>query len=379
MSNEPDIHAKDLFGDAVKPKPRGPLMERFLIPPFSVLNARDGAWQDRKRAWLSIGLRSELGRGEDLQPMVAKDLGDNLNGYRAAKASPGGSLMPAADYSKGERGNGRGHPVPGGGSGKNSCWLHKQPEGGFLDNTGVVAGEENGSGTSIFDPVLCELAYRWFCPEGGQIIDPFAGGSVRGVVASLMGRRYWGCDLRAEQIAANYEQAEILCPDIKPVWDTGCSRQRLQYAPEADLLMSCPPYGDLECYSDDEFDLSNMDFEDFVIAYEEIIARACMRLKPNRFAVFVVGDYRDKKTGMYRNFPGKTIEAFAYAGLQLYNECILVTSVGSLPVRITKQFDGGRKLGKTHQNVLVFCKGDWKKAAAAINESAQNEPKINEQ
>mgnify|MGYP003346418859 FL=1 len=26
------------------------------------------------------------------------------------------------------------------------------------------------SGTSIFDPVLCELVYRWFCPVGGRKI-----------------------------------------------------------------------------------------------------------------------------------------------------------------------------------------------------------------
>ena len=48
------------------------------------------------------------------------------------------------------------------------------------------------SGTSIFDPVLCELAYRWYCPPGGVILDPFAGGSVRGIVASKLGRRYVG-------------------------------------------------------------------------------------------------------------------------------------------------------------------------------------------
>lgn len=47
-----------------------------------------------------------------------------------------------------------------------------------------------GSGTSIFDPVLCELAYRWFCPPGGSILDPFAGGSVRGIVAGILGREY---------------------------------------------------------------------------------------------------------------------------------------------------------------------------------------------
>lgn len=41
----------------------GALAERFGIPPFSVLNAREGWWQNRKRAWLALGIQSELGRG----------------------------------------------------------------------------------------------------------------------------------------------------------------------------------------------------------------------------------------------------------------------------------------------------------------------------
>ena len=32
------------------------LAERFVIPPFSVLDARQGYWQDRKRAWLGLGM-----------------------------------------------------------------------------------------------------------------------------------------------------------------------------------------------------------------------------------------------------------------------------------------------------------------------------------
>jgi hypothetical protein len=46
----------------------GSLAERFGLPPFSVLNAREGWWQDRKRAWLALGIKSELGRGEQLIP-----------------------------------------------------------------------------------------------------------------------------------------------------------------------------------------------------------------------------------------------------------------------------------------------------------------------
>jgi len=39
------------------------LSERFIVPPFSVLDARQGYWQERKRAWLALGIQSELGRG----------------------------------------------------------------------------------------------------------------------------------------------------------------------------------------------------------------------------------------------------------------------------------------------------------------------------
>jgi hypothetical protein len=46
----------------------GSLAGKFGIPPFSVLNAREGWWQDRKRAWLALGIKSELGRGEQLIP-----------------------------------------------------------------------------------------------------------------------------------------------------------------------------------------------------------------------------------------------------------------------------------------------------------------------
>ena len=79
----------------------------------------------------------------------------------------------------------------------------------------------------------------------------------------------------------------------------------------------------------------------------------------------MVGDFRDKR-GFYRNFVSDTISAFREQKLELYNEAILVTSVGSLPIRIKKQFKAGRKLGKTHQNILIFVKGDPKRATKAV-------------
>lgn len=239
----------------------------------------------------------------------------------------------------------------------------------------IMGGSEDAgfaSGTSIFDPVLCELAYRWFCPPGGVVLDPFAGGSVRGIIASKLGHPYVGIDLSARQLEANRVQAATICADElhQPKWINGNSLDVEQLAAgiDADMVFSCPPYFDLEVYSSDAADLSSMSYNEFKRVYSDIIAACVRKLKPDRFACFVVGDVRDDN-GNYRNLPGCTVDAFEAAGTKLYNWAILVTAVGSLPVRITRQFEAARKLGKTHQDVLIFVKGDPAKATDLIRGS----------
>jgi hypothetical protein len=333
---------RDLFGEPIRPAGAGPMALRFDFPPFSVLNAREGDWQERKRCWIAQGIKSDLGRGQQL---ISNGGG---NGSKARyDASPGGSARPAMDYSNRERGDGAGKPL-----------------------------EEEATGTSIFDPVLTELCYKWFCPPGGQIVDPFAGGSVRGIVAGLLGFRYHGIELRAEQVAANEEQRAAICPEAPVSWHCGDARKLLLKAPPADFIFTCPPYGDLERYSDDPADLSTMAYSDFMHAIGCVASLCWTVLKEDRLAAFVVGDFRDKRSGYYRGFPSDTVAAFKVAGLGLYNEAVLITAVGSLPIRIGGQFPGSRKLGKTHQNLLVFGKGDPTRCfkgllpAAALEEPA---------
>jgi len=92
----------------------GSLADRFLIPPFSVLNAREGWWQNRKKAWLDLGIKSELGRGggADNGSRTGDLAGPQLL-PRREQAAPGGSARPACDYSKKQRGNGVGRPING--------------------------------------------------------------------------------------------------------------------------------------------------------------------------------------------------------------------------------------------------------------------------
>lgn len=327
-------------------RPGKKLADSFLVPPFSVLDARQGYWKARKQAWLSLGIKSEVGRGENLLKMSETILEPDAK-KRALAGTPSNPEMIPGYYTKISQGMTREEIIE----------EHN------------ASGSTMTGGTSIFDPMLCELAYRWFSPKFGVVLDPFAGGSVRGIVAGKLEREYIGIDLREEQVQENRKQAaEIISnEEICPLWIADDSRnlsaQMEKLNKRADFVFSCPPYADLEVYSDNPQDLSTLEYEDFRQAYSEIIYKAIANLKENRFACFVVGEVREKnRAGFYRNFVTDTILAFEKAGAKFYNEIILVTSVGTLALRAGRTFTASRKIGKTHQNVLVFCKGDPQKA-----------------
>lgn len=224
-------------------------------------------------------------------------------------------------------------------------------------------------GTSVFDPVLCELAYSWYTNAGDAILDPFAGGSVRGLVATLLDRKYTGVDLSETQIDTNRQIAgDVLEDETKtPNWIVGdsCDIDKLVKG-KFDFIFTCPPYGDLEQYSDDPSDLSNMSSEDFDKAYEEILKKSVAKLKDDRFLVIVVGNYRDKN-GYLIDLVGKTVQCIEKAGARYYNDVIVRTPLGSAPTRASKQFDATRKIVKVHQYFLVFVKGDPKAATSRLD------------
>ena len=298
------VENRDVAGVDYNP---GSLSKDFGIPPFSILDTRQGAWQDRKEEWDELGLGDVTGRNH--RNATSIDSQESLN----------------------------------------------------------EMGSDYQTGVSIFDPVLAELLYRWFSPKDGQIIDPFAGGPARAVVAALTDRQYLGVDINPKQVKHNRETWSQLSDKSDgglhtPLWVEGDSANINDHISESgidgvDFVFSCPPYHDLEEYTDDPNDLSNMSYADFMDTYQEVIAKSVEALNNDRFAAFVVSEVRDSD-GYYRGLVSDTIRAFHDAGARLYNEAILVNSAGTLPMRVRNQFEGGRKLGRQHQNVLVFYKGD---------------------
>lgn len=338
-SNDVDkrLFGEGFFGKALSPK-QSIMGQKFVMPPFSVLDARQGAWASRKQAWLGLGLKGEEGR--------ARDETDTLNrAYRKTLDGHGKKLRD--QYNKRELKNKTGLDIDEG--------LNYDPDG-------------PGTGTSVFDPVLTELCYRWFCLPGGRILDPFAGGSTRGIVAGMLGYNYTGIEVREVQVDANRLQSTQIGVPCAPNWILGDSTE-LNGTLESsgalepyDLVFACPPYYDLELYSHDNRDGStHATYEQFMEWYKLVFAQAIEHLKDNRFLVVIIGEIRDQKTGIYRNFVGDNIRVFCELNLKYYNELVLVTKGGSLPLRAGKYFTTSRKVGKSHQNVLVFWKGDTAK------------------
>ncbi len=279
----------DLFGNEIITNPL--LRDKFIEPPFSVLDTKSGNWQRRKKDWMRIGMKSEVGRDS------------------------------------------------------------------VVINMGTQSKKKNSvKYVSIFDPALCEVLYNWFCVGGKEILDPFAGGSVRGIVANYLSYNYTGIDIRQEQIDSNREQGlDILEVNNQPNWYVGDSNKVLDgLNKEFDFVFSCPPYADLEVYSDLENDISNMPYIEFMKAYESIISKSCNLLKSGGYACFVVGEVRDKK-GNYIGFVPDTIKAFTKCGMKFYNEGILLNAIASASMRANGNMKN-QKLVKVHQNILVFKK-----------------------
>ena len=221
---------------------------------------------------------------------------------------------------------------------------------------------------SVFDPVLCETMYDWFSPKGGNVLDPFAGGSVRGIVAEGLDRSYTGIDISEEQIKANKLQSD------KPNWIVGDSRKVVPtLTDEYDFIFTCPPYHDLEVYSDNPKDISNMPYNRFLTSLNSILTHSVSKLKDNRFVAIVVSEIREQSTtrnykiGKYRGFVPSVIEMCEEMGLSFYNDMILYNSQGQAS-RVSKTyFNRNKKIASVHQNILIFVKGNPDIATEEIN------------
>lgn len=297
------------------------LKDRFVVPPFSILDTRQGYWQNRKRNWLQLT----------------------------------GNLSETRDGAFGKVG----------GAKAGRCF------GDFGTYQSDSIFNNINDGTSNFDPVLAEIAYRWFCPPGGKILDPFGGEQTKGVVAGVLGFEYQAVEFRQEQVDLNNSKIQKWEDRIKYHCGDSNNISSIIIDRGFDMCFTSPPYYDLEVYSKEDMSALGT-YEEFMAQYKNIFAQCCDMLADNRFLVVKVGEIRDRKTGEYRNFVGDTITIMKELGMQYYNDIVLVNAVGTAPIRANNSMKT-RKVVKVHQNVLVFYKGNMEKIRDIFPEVANRE------
>jgi hypothetical protein len=111
---------------------------------------------------------------------------------------------------------------------------------------------------------------------GGVILDPHY--EAKCLPFLKPGDLFWIVGIR-QTSTENRELAMVAGGRPAPQWVQGDAEQVQELAGgEYDLLFSCPPYGDLEVYSNDEADLSAMAWGDFCSKYASIIKKSWGKL-----------------------------------------------------------------------------------------------------
>lgn len=211
----------------------------------------------------------------------------------------------------------------------------------------------NGGKCSVFNPHLAQMILSAYAPLNGKIYDPFGGGGTRGYIATKMGYDYTGVELREEEYNRVVKQMKQ--------WNVKFNfilADSMKYLPNEkyDFIFTCPPYYDLELYSNLENDLSNAKtYNDYLLMLKQVINNCYKLLKENTYTVFVVGNFRNKK-GELEHLNGDLIRLAKEVGFVLWDELIWE---GASNVALTRcgKFEKNRKSVRMHEYIIILKRG----------------------
>ena len=207
--------------------------------------------------------------------------------------------------------------------------------------------------TSIFNPHLAQMILSAYVPTNQRIYDPFAGGGTRGFVATAMGHDYTGVEIRQLEVDRLLERQKELGLEFRI---HAADSQFFPIEPNYfDFSYTCPPYYDLEVYSAQEGDMSNVEtYEQFLDMLRNSMAVTFTGLKPGALFIMVVGNFRDKK-GNLRHFNGDTVRLGRDVGFVLHDELVFWGASDVAYQRIG-QFVANRRSVRVHENIIIFKK-----------------------
>ena len=225
-------------------------------------------------------------------------------------------------------------------------------------NSGIKPDKNGGIiRLSEFNAQLCEWIVEYWSKEGDTIVDPFAGRVTRAAVSTHLNRIYEGYEISPQTYNRSLEHYQK--HSIPATLHLGDGRKMDNTKKEtADLIVTCPPYFNLERYESVEGQISDrFKYNDFLDDIELTI-RNCKRvLKQGGYGCWVVGDFRSfHRWGGLLSFHSDLINIIKRVGLKHWDTIVLPSNYSPMIHAVLKSAKAKQFTAKKHEYLIVFKK-----------------------
>ena len=211
----------------------------------------------------------------------------------------------------------------------------------------------SGLGFSEFHAGLTEDIIHYWSVVDSVVVDPFAGRATRAFVTTKLGRKYYGYDISPKTVERVKKHLDSYNIDTTIYLENGCEMKHTAND-FADLVMTCPPYHQLEKYESVANQLSDInDYETFLGMLKVCAVNIKRVLKPGGFLVWVCADWRDGIE--FRSFHTDSIRMFKNVGLK-YHDIVIMKNKSPFASMQLGKVAANRYTSKVHEYILVFRK-----------------------
>jgi len=230
-------------------------------------------------------------------------------------------------------------------------------------------GSGRGTFLSKFNSEYAKRILEMWSKKGDFIIDPFAGRSSRPLVSTLLERNYIGFDVLNDNLKEAQEQYDKLKQDrtlgkLRLINESSENIDKHFHKSVADLIMTCPPYFNIEKYDSADGQLTDIKtYDDFLKTYAIILNKSADVLKPGGFFIVVLANFRIE--GKFYDFVGDTKNILKQQ-LEYHDEIILEMSPAKRHPLYVQAITNLNCL-KTHEYCIVFRKSDEKEKLVERN------------
>jgi len=180
-------------------------------------------------------------------------------------------------------------------------------------------------------------------------------------MAKLLDYNYVGCEVRkdeCEKIESKLDTNSLFEQSNVRVLNMDC--REFESDQKFDLVFTCPPYWNLETYSEQSNDMSSISsYSEFLTEMSRVYEKCVSLMHEDSYCCFVVADFRDYSEGRKLinrlvPFVSDMIRCGEDSGLTLYDKVIVKKPMGTAPSRL--KLWNNRKTVRIHEELLVFKK-----------------------